>query len=301
MIVVTGARGFIGRYCVRELSKLKNPLFLTTSSREKISQEGKIHYLNLEELKSFTALPDTIDTVIHLAAAIPKKNEAISFSKFMDVNAMGVKLIFEAAVQRGCHRFIYASTQMVIEKPFYLPVDEVHPLVPLSDYGLSKAIGEKYCLSLAKDYNITAVSLRFARIYGAGENPGFVLTNFIGRAQRRLPLILHGSGKTLRDLLYVKDAVKAIVCVLQSKASGIFNIGSGNGISIRELAESIASVFGNGNIPVEFRHDLKDEGTDFYMSTAKATEELGFVPQYSLLEGLTDYQTELMKRKEILL
>ena len=300
MIVVTGARGFLGRYCVQELSKLNIPLFLTTSNN-RISKEEKIHYLDLEKPENYDNLPDTIDTVIHLAAAIPQKNEVIPFSRFMEVNASGVRLLMEAAAKRGCVRFIYASTQMLVEKPFFLPVNEVHPMVLLSDYGLSKAVGEKYCLFYAKSYNMEAISLRLARIYGAGENPGFVLTRFIDLARKGLPLIVHGSGNILRDLLYVKDAARAVVCALQSKATGIFNIGSGKGVSIKELAESIARVFGNGKIPIEFRHDLGDNEADFYLSIEKARTELGFWPYYSLGDGLADYKVELSQMNEIVL
>lgn len=301
MIVVTGAKGFLGSYCVQELSKLGFSLFFTTSNKMALGGAGShdFHYLNLEDPESFDVLPDTIDAIVHLAAAIPQKKEVIPLSKFMDINALGTKSLLAAAAKRGCKRFIYASTQMVIEKPFYLPVDETHPFVLLSDYGLSKAVGEKYCLSYAGSSNMNVVSLRFARIYGAGENPGFVLTNFIERAQKGLPLIVHGSGKIVRDLLYVKDATMAIVHALHSDALGVYNIGSGKGVSIKELAESISGVFSNRNAPVEFRHE--DEGEDYYMSIEKAQSELGFVPHYSLQEGLTDYKAELLKMKETVL
>ncbi len=298
MILVTGARGFVGHYCIRELSKQGIPLFITTSNKEACRKDNGylFHYLNLEETDSFSVLPGRIDSVIHLAALIPKKNEVVPFSKFMNINAIGVKQLMETAAKKGCRRFIYASTQMVIDNPFYLPVDENHPLVPSSDYGLSKAIGERYCLSCSESLNINVISLRFAQIYGAGENPGFVLTNFIKRATIGLPLSVHGSGKVRRDLLYVKDAVKAILCALNSNTSGIFNIGSGRGVSIKELAETVSGVFSDRNTPVEFENNFDSEGEDFYLDTKKAQTKIGFVPQYTLKEGLKDYQSEMLRR-----
>lgn len=298
MILITGARGFLGRYCTEEVSKLNSPLFITTSNKRACGKDDNylFYYLNLEEPESFSILPNNIDTVLHLAAIVPRKNEMMPFSKFIDINAFGVKRLIEAVAEKGCKRFIYASTQMVIEKPFYLPVDETHPLVPLSDYGLSKALGERYCLSYAKFLNV--ISLRFARIYGAGETPGFVLTNFINRAINGLPLIVYGQGKIHRDLLYVKDAARAILCALNSNASGVFNIGSGNGVSIRKLAETVSNVFSNGLSPVELKYELKDVGEDFYMDVKKTRRELNFIPRYSLNEGLVDYKLELSKYKK---
>ena len=104
MILVTGARGFLGRYCLRELLRLNEPLFLTTGNKNACGKDGNLTftYLNLEEKDSFNKLPDRIDTVIHLAALIPKKNEIISFSRFMDVNACGVERLLKVVSERGC-------------------------------------------------------------------------------------------------------------------------------------------------------------------------------------------------------
>ncbi len=296
MILITGARGFLGRYCVRGLSKLDEPLFLTTSDKNACGRDGDhvLHYLNLEEPESLNNLPEDVDTVLHLAALIPKKGEELSFSRFMKVNADGVKKLIKAVAKRGCKQFVYASTQMVIEKPIYNPVDEDHPLTPISDYGLSKAVGERYCLSYAKTLNINVTSLRFAGIYGANQPPGYVLTIFIDRAMNGLPLIVSGTGKVRRELLYVKDAARAILCTLNSNISGIFNIGEGKGgVSIKELAEGISDVFSNGKSLIEYKEDLKDEGEDFYMNVEKAKRELGFIREFDLRKGLLDYKLEL--------
>jgi UDP-glucose 4-epimerase len=299
MILVTGARGFLGRYCLKELYKLRKPLFLTTSNKRVCGDNSDYYYLNLEEPESFSVLPENIDTVIHLAAIIPEKNKVVPFKKFMDVNALAVRRLIETVAMRGCRRFIYASTQMVVEKPFYLPVDEDHPLVPDSDYGLSKAVGERYCQSYAERSNIKVIVLRFSHIFGAGEKPGYVLTKFIERAEKSLPLTVFGSGRDRMDLLYVKDAAKAVSCALHSDVSGIFNIGSGVGISVRELAKATSDVFSNGVSSIEFKHERKDSGRDFHLDIRKAKEAIGFTPKYSLAEGLMDYKSELsaVKRK----
>ncbi len=137
MIVVTGARGFVGKYLIERLKSSNLTLSFTTSNKEALNRPGgeSFCYLNLKDSESFNNLPEEIGTVIHLAARVPKRGERVSFREFMDINSVGLKKLLSAVKSRGCERFIYASTQMVIEKPFYLPVDEEHPLVPLSDYG----------------------------------------------------------------------------------------------------------------------------------------------------------------------
>lgn len=294
MIVVTAATGFIGGYLVRELRGKNEALCLTSRNRAKLDGGGFCR-LDLDEPESFSALPDGIDSFVHLAAAIPQRGEVIPFERYMAVNAIALRQLLEAVSRKGCRKFVYASTQMVVERPFYLPVDEGHPLVAASDYGLSKAVGERYCLSYAESSGMKVVALRFARIYGAGENPGFMLTDFIGRAMRGMPLPVHGTGGARRDMLYVKDAVRAILCALDSDASGVFNIGSGVGVSIREISEAISEVFSGGASAVEFRAATGDEGRDFFFDIGKAGRELGFVPRYSLKAGLTDYRLEMEK------
>ena len=169
-------------------------------------------------------------------------------------------------------------------------------MVPITDYGITKAIGERYCLSLQEALKLDVISLRFVRIFGAGENPGFVLTNFIERATKGLPLLVHGSGKEERDLLYVKDAAQAVIKALNSRVTGVFNTGSGRGTSIKELAETISEVFGEGISKVEFSPALTESCSSLYMDIGKARHELGFAPQYSLKDGLADYKMELSRR-----
>lgn len=293
MIVITGAGGFLGQYCVRDLSEKGLPLFLTTSNVERCGDVNGLprHYLDLADPASLANLPDRIETVIHLAAIIPEKNVAVPFSRFMEINATGTKRLAEEALRRGCTRFIYASTQMVVEKPFYLPVDEEHPYVPVSYYGFSKAAGEHYCMELAD--KLSVISLRFVGLYGPGEKPGFVLGIFLDRARRSVPLIVNGTGRIMRDLLYVKDAAAAVSRALASDTSGIYNIGSGRGTSLGELARTISDVFSEGRSAVEFREDVPEQGEDFYMDISKARRELGFHPEYSLMDGMADYKREL--------
>jgi len=300
MILITGARGFIGRYLVKELSKLGRPLFLTTGQKYFLeSKNGNLlHYLNLTEPESFSNMPDKIDKVIHLAALIPKGEEVFPFEKYVEINALGTQRLMEAVATRNCQKFIYASTQMVIEKPFYLPVDEDHPLVPLSDYGFSKAAGERLCLSLAKKLNMDTISLRFSRIFGAGENPGFVLSAFIELALKGLPLKVYGTGRIQRDLLYVKDAVQAIIKALDADLCGVLNIGSGKGVSIKEMAEAIAEVFSRRRSTVEFDNAAEEGGSDFWLDIRKAERELGFLPKYTFYKGLEDYRSILVSETE---
>jgi len=264
MILVTGAEGFIGKYLIKELKEKRFSFF----------SPG---YIDLRVARSMDKLPSGIETVIHLAGLIPKKGKITPFSDYMDVNALGSKRLLDAVERRGCKRFIYASTQMAID--------------PCSDYGFSKAAGERYCMSCGAKMRV--ISLRFSRIYGAGQNPGFMLTDFIERAQKGLPLIVDCDPRIKRDMLYVKDAVGAILCALKAGSRGIFNIGGGRGVSIGNIAQTISGVFGKGSPVVVYRKPKVPRERYFYFDIDRARAELGFKPRYTLKQGLTDYKEEL--------
>jgi UDP-glucose 4-epimerase len=295
MILITGASGFIGNYLIKELQRESDKLFLTTKNNKLVKQNKIYHYLDISNKESFKNIPNKIDTVIHLAGLIPNKNKTHSFKQYMEINVRGTERLLQASAKSHCRRFIYISSQMVVEKPFYLPVDEDHPYVCQSDYSFTKAIAERVCIDFCKSNSIELASLRLSRVFGFGANPGYVLTSFINQAINGKQLIVTGTGKKCRDLIYVKDAVNAIRLAVYSNSSGVFNIGCGYGISIKELAGNILDVFGNKDSSVQFNKTVVENGFDNWMDTTKANKKLHFKAQFSLLNGLKDYNKEMEK------
>lgn len=288
MIVITGANGFLGSYLTRELKSAGHELFLTS---RRAGLDPAHHSLDLDDPRSCDILPSRVDAVIHLAGRIPKQNQSVSFLEYMNSNADGTKRLLEAAAQRSCGLFVYASTQMVYDQATSVPVAEDHFYAPSNDYGFSKAVGEKYALSCATA-SMAVSSLRFSQLFGVGAPPN-VLTRLVQQAKESRPMELRGPAGSKRDLLYVKDAVEAIVRAVEVKKTGAFNIGSGKALSVRELAGAILDVYGWGPEKLQIHPDFRDETRDFFLDTSRAQKVLGFKPRFDIRSGLLDYIQEL--------
>lgn len=297
MIVVTGAGGFIGGRLVEELAKRGVECASFSNHKHQPGVAADCGYLNLLEPESFQNLPQSFDTMIHLAAITPReRGPHVPFSKMLEANAVAIKGLVAEGAKRGMKRFIFASSQMVVERPLYLPVDEKHPFVTLTDYGLSKAVGEKYTQEICADLDIETLCLRLSGVYGPGELLQYVFAVFLNRAMADQPITVFGRGAIRRDMLYIKDALRAILLAAGSSATGVVNIGSGQSVSILEMAQTMADLFGKGKCVVSLVADREEAGYDYEMNIEKASKELGFVPQFNFREGMQDYKAVLAQK-----
>lgn len=146
---------------------------------------------------------------------------------------------------------MYASSAGVYGEASYVPQDEDHPLNPQWHYGVSKVAGEKYCEVYRKIYGLKTVSLRYSIVYGPREWYGRVLTRFLRRVANNFPPIIYvGAEENVRDFVHVLDAVDATVNSWKKTVVGVFNVGSGIGVSIRDLAELVIRISGKKLAPI---------------------------------------------------
>jgi UDP-glucose 4-epimerase len=161
---------------------------------------------------------------------------------------------------------------------------------PLSPYAVAKLAGEYYCQVFNEVYKLPTICLRYFNVYGPRQDPNSqyaaAIPSFIQRALAGDPPIVFGDGEQTRDFTFVKDAVAANILATESEASGIFNIGSGQSITINRLVKLVLELTGSQVKPVyrqlragDVRHSLAD------ISRAKA---FGYEPQYDLRAGLSE-------------
>lgn len=143
-------------------------------------------------------------------------------------------------------KIVFASSAAVYGNPQYVPIDEEHPLIPMSPYGLSKYTVEKY-LNLAYElYGLQYTILRYSNVYGPRQNgmgEGGVIAKFVNAAIKDLPITIHGDGEQTRDFVYVKDVADANVKALKYGNNNVFNISTGVSMSVNELVVYIEDVF----------------------------------------------------------
>jgi UDP-glucose 4-epimerase len=299
-VLVTGGAGFIGSHLVEKLSsfgyrvrvidnlytgKLSNLGFDLLDCRSVEFIEGDIRDSGLVEKCCADA-----EAVIHLAAqtSVPFSMQNPEFNN--DVNVKGTLNLLNSSSEANVKRFLFISSCAVYGEPAYLPIDEKHPTNPISPYAESKLAAEKECLRLNDEGAFESVVFRFFNVYGPrqglSEYSG-VITKFIDRIKQKLPLIVYGDGSQTRDFVYVNDIVNAIVLALENKKApgNIFNVGTGKEVPLQELAKTMLSLTGAmlQIVNVDPRiGDIKHS----YADITKASQLLGYKPEFSLKEGL---------------
>lgn len=286
-MLVTGGAGFIGRHLVRSLSR--RGCSVTVLDITEFGTEIPVKAVYRKDIRNTEAVQSIIrkhqiDTCIHLAAKVSVQHSIANPDDTLDTNVKGTMSLLEASARCSVNNFIFASSAAVYGQPTQLPLREDQLLKPISPYGTSKATGEEL-VAASKAYGKikNGITLRFFNVYGENQNPAYagVITRFIERLSRKLPPIIYGDGGQTRDFISVNDVVRAIEIAAESDLSGPFNVGSGQAVSINELAERMSSIFGLDLRPV-YKEAIQGDIMHSYADTTKTATILRFSAKHTL-------------------
>jgi UDP-glucose 4-epimerase len=297
-VLVTGATGFIGSHLCLRLLDLGmevhglDDLSRGSLKRAKILKNSGMS-LHKADVRDWATVHEVLhevkpDAVIHLAALISVEESIRMPELYMEVNAEGTRNIVRAASNVGSGRLIYASSAAVYGNPIRLPIAEDHPTSPLSPYGLSKLMGERYVTSefIGRE---KPVILRIFNVYGPGQNPEYagVITKFMERLSQGDPPIIFGDGEQTRDFIHVDDVVEAFIRSLDTplNETAVLNVGSGRPFKIIELARMMIRLYGLNVEPIHVPPRPGDVRGS-YADISLAKRLLGWNPKISLEEGL---------------
>jgi len=270
-VLVTGGAGFIGSHLVEEylannagkviayddfstgnIENLKH----VRDDRLKIVRGSILDPAKLNEIVE----KEKIDIIDHLAAELEVYSGIKDSQRDARINIIGTLNVLNIALKNRVKKVLFASSGAVYGEAKYLPIDENHPLEPHWPYGVSKLSAERYVMQYHKLFGLETTAFRYGIVYGPREWFGRVLTMFIKRIfLENRPPVVFGDGLQTRDFVYVGDVVKAhILAIEKDEAVGqVFNIGSGVGVSIKELAETLVNMSGK---ELGIIYDNPDEG-----------------------------------------
>lgn len=298
-VIVTGGAGFIGSHLADSLAERGYQVTvlddLSTGKKENLSglstrNNAKFVLGSITNLSLLKEICTGIDYVFHLAAvpSVPRsiKNPLLS----NEVNITGTLNVLVAARDSGVKKVVYSSSSSVYGDTPTLPKRESMNPNPQSPYAVAKLAGEYYCQVFSRVYGLPTVSLRYFNVYGPRQDTASeyaaVIPSFIESALNGKSPLIFGDGEQTRDFTFVKDAVMANLLAAEGKATGIFNVGAGERVSINQLAERIISITGSKAAPVheedrtgDIRHSLAD------ISQLRA---FGYQPEYNLKKGLQE-------------
>lgn len=293
-ILVTGGAGFIGSHVVdlylahgHQVVVVDN---LATGRRQNLNPAATFYQLDIRDpLLAELFAQERPEVVNHHAAQVSVRESVADPLLDADINIRGSLNLLECSRQSGVQRFIYISSGgAVYGEPAYLPCDEDHPIAPICQYGASKYATELYLQMYCVIYGLEYMTLRYGNVYGPRQDPNGeagVVAIFTSQMLMGAPVVINGDGHQVRDFVYVGDCAQASLAALNVSGSGTYNLASGQGTSINEVAEMLQELTGYKGRPAHGPAKL-GETYKIYLSAERAAQELGWRPQVGLLEGL---------------
>lgn len=294
-VLVTGGAGFIGSHIVDALVEAGCRVAvvddLSTGRFENVNPGVNFYRLAVEGDGFEEAVArEKPDVVLHQAAQVDVQRSLREPVADARINILGAVNLLEACRRHNVGKVVYASSAAVYGNPAYLPVDEGHPAVPQSPYGVSKYTVEHYLRVYAEICGIRHTVLRYANVYGPRQDAtgeGGVVAIFVDRLLKGEPPQIFGDGEQTRDFVYVKDVAAANLAALRRGDGMVLNVGTGAGLSVNGLFRALKKITGSGLTP-EYRPPRPGDITHSRLANAKARAALDWRPRYSLEEGLRE-------------
>lgn len=309
-ILVTGGAGYIGSHTVRALIHAGfTPIVVDNFSRghrNAIPSDVKVIELDIANPKIINVLRDNnIKGIMHFAAHSQVGESMINPSIYYENNVVGSYRLIESARQAGVQHFVFSSTAAVYGEPEVVPIVETSKLQPTNVYGRTKLMIEDMLHDYSSIYGSTYVALRYFNAAGADESGEIgedhspethliplVLETALGK---RPHITVFGTdydtidGTCIRDYIHVTDLASAHVLAMNYLVGGgesrVFNLGSGNGFSVKDIIDTAKNVTGI-NIPVEYGERRNGDPSTLIASSDCIKDILGWNPKHSELSQI---------------
>jgi UDP-glucose 4-epimerase len=298
--LVTGGAGFIGSHLVDalvadgcEVNVLDN--FSTGNERNLASSRDRIRLIR-GDIRDRGALDEAVDgceVVFHLAAVVSVVQTTEDPMGSAAINETGSLQVLEAARSAAVRRFIFTSSCAVYGDEPTLPKREDMRPNPLTPYAVQKLAIEHYLGVYQSVYGMETVALRFFNVFGPRQDPSSpysgVISIFMLKALGEEPPTIFGDGLQTRDFVFVSDVIQALTLAARSASSPgqVFNVGTGESVTINELWKKIAALSGTRSAPVR-APQRAGEVVHSRSSIDMARERLSYAPRVLLGAGLAE-------------
>jgi NAD dependent epimerase/dehydratase len=299
-VLVTGAGGFIGSHLTERLVHLG----ARTRALVRYNSSGSFGWLDgspckkdveviagdIRDLDIVQRAVQQVEYVFHLAALIGIPYSYHAPISYVRTNVEGTVNVLQAALNADVNLVVHTSTSEVYGTARYVPIDENHTLQGQSPYSASKIGADKLAESFYLSFNLPVSIIRPFNTYGPRQSARAIIPTITVQALTQ-PAVSLGNLEPLRDLTYVEDTVEGFIEIAQhTEAIGqVINIGSGQEISIGDLAKTILKLMGKDIPVIRDKQRIRPRGSEverLCADTRKAQQLLGWSPSNSLKQGL---------------
>ena len=292
--LVTGGCGFIGSHLCRALLSRGDAVRvlddLSTGSLASLPAPAGFIHGDVADPQLARRAVAGVDGCFHLAAVASVELSNCDWLRTHRTNLTGAIVVFDAAAAEAVP-VVYASTAAVYGDCLSLPLKEGSEKQPASAYGADKLGCELHAQAAGKVHRLPSVGLRLFNVYGPGQDPkspySGVISIFSERIRRGEPIEIFGDGRHTRDFIFVADVVTALLRAMDTRPPGepVFNICTGRGTSVLELARTIANLCGQ-DLEIRFRPERAGEIGHSYGDPTAARQVLGLGRSTELRVGL---------------
>ncbi len=250
--VVTGGAGFVGSHLVKLLVREGHNVRvidnLHSGKKENLSsviEDIEFIEKDIRDTGSIENYFKNIDGIFHQAALTVVQDSFTNPEEYNDVNVNGTENIFRIA-QKNNTKVVFASSSSVYGHQNDVPISEDAEKSPINPYGKTK-LDDEILMKKYSEMGVDIIGLRYFNIFGEGQTIEYagVITKFIDRLKSKKPPIIFGDGKQIRDFIYVGDIVEFNLLAMKSNKSNLLiNVGTGESISILELANMMIKISG---------------------------------------------------------
>lgn len=307
-ILVTGAAGFIGSHVTEALLERGHdvigidnfdPFYDRTVKernleRARANDSFQLLELDLAEEGSLQVIPDSVDSIIHLAALAGVRPSIAEPGRYWRVNVMGTSALVSFARRRGIRTFVFASSSSVYGNNDKVPFSEDDRVDhPISPYAATKKSGELLCHTASHLDGLTCLCLRFFTVYGPRQRPDLAIHKFARLMLAGEPIPMFGDGSTSRDYTYITDTVDGVLKGLEwarrnEGAYEVANLGESQTVTLSEMIHTIGEELG---IEPEIEHLPMQPGDvdRTYADISKARHLFDYDPRVEFQEGVRGF------------
>ncbi len=308
-VLITGGLGFLGSNLAIELVGLGANVTLVDNMLPRqggnlfniapVKDQVRVNFSDVRNGLSMNHLVKGQDVIFHLAGQVNHVDSMKNPVLDLEINCHGTLTLMEAMKHHNRDAvLVYSGTRGEYGSSVKLPVNEDHPTNPKGLYAVTNLAAEKMILVYNDIYKIPSICLRITNTYGPRHQMMHdeygVFNWFIRKAMDGEPLPVFGDGSIIRDFLYVEDLTACMLkCATVPEARGeVFNIGSGQPVTFRQIAEKIVGVIGKGSYTfTEFTRERAEvEPGDFWADITKIRKIVSWEPTISFEDGIARTQ-----------